>query len=109
MRGDRPIMVLRARVKPEARDAFLHWFRRDHLAEVANIPGVVAVRSGHTAGGTFLGLYTFESSDTVQTALGSPEAIAARAGWEAWAPRLDELFIELWAPMSPIAIFHSLS
>jgi hypothetical protein len=102
-------MLLRARTKGEASARFARWFRAVHLGDVARIPGVATVRSGRTTRGTLLGFYGFESGETVQMALSSPEAAYARGTWEQWAPHLEELSIEIWARLGPLSIFQSRS
>jgi hypothetical protein len=106
MNDDRPFLLLRARVKEEERDRFAKWFRAVHLHDVERIPGIVAVQSGRLAGGTHIGFYSFESSDTVQGALASPEAAYARGTWERWAPHMEELAIEIWAALGPLGLYH---
>lgn len=103
----RPFLLLRARPKAAVRDRFAWWFRTTHLRDVANIPGIGGVESGRTAGGVHLGFYAFESSEHVQAALSSPQAAYARGTWEQWAPDLEELLIEIWAPLAPLPLYHS--
>jgi hypothetical protein len=100
-------MLLRAGIQPAAREQFLPWFREVHLRDVSKIPGVVEVQGGHTRAGTLLGFYTFESGEAVQPALASPQASYARGTWEQWSGLLDELSIELWAPLAPLALYES--
>src|SRR5229473_1302877 len=107
MTGDRPFMLLRARIDEKSRDRFAAWFRNVHLQDVGRIPGIAGVNSGRTRGGTLLGFYTFSGSETVQEALSSPQAAYARGTWEQWAPHLEELAIEIWAPLSPLPVYHS--
>ncbi|MCC6381014.1 MAG: hypothetical protein IT304_00820 [Dehalococcoidia bacterium] len=109
MRGDTPFMLLRARTKPGAAARFDRWFREVHLRDVEKIPGVVSVRGGRTAGGTQLGLYEFAAAEVVQAALGSPEAAYARGTWEQWAGDLEELLIEMWAPVGPALLFREMN
>ena len=107
MTGDRPYMLLRARTNERSREKFAAWFRSVHLQDVSRIPGIAAVTSGRTAGGTHLGFYSFEASDSVQDALSSPQAAYARGTWEQWAPHLEELAIEIWTPLAPLPLYHS--
>jgi len=104
-----PMMLLRARPKPEERERFSVWFREVHLRDIQNIPGIVSVETGTTAAGTKLGFYAFESSEVVQAALSSPQAAYARGTWQQWAPHLDELLIEIFAPLFPLPIYQSRS
>jgi hypothetical protein len=107
MNNRSPVMLLRARPKPDAASRFAKWFRAVHLADVGRIPGVSAVQGGHTPGGTWFGFYTFEDSEQMQAALQSAEAAYARGTWEQWAPHLEELSIEVLAPVGPLPIFNS--
>lgn len=109
MNDELPFLLVRARPKPGVRERFEPWFRQVHLRDVANIPGIVRIRSGFTPQGTALGFYSFESNEAVQTALGSSQAAYARGTWERWAPELDELLIEIFAPLFPLPIYHSAS
>ena len=102
-----PFLLVRARAKPEARDRFRTWFRDVHLRDVGRIPGMERLQTGQTAGGTMLGIYSFESTDAVEGALGSPEASYARGTWEQWARDLEELHIEMFAPLFPLPIYQS--
>jgi hypothetical protein len=106
MVDDRPFMLLRARVRPEARDGFARWFRESHLADVRNIPGINGVRGAVTGNGTRLGFYSFENGEAVQSALSSPEAAYARGTWEQWATQLEELGFEIWTPLGPLPMYH---
>ncbi|MBI5946847.1 MAG: hypothetical protein HY875_01755 [Chloroflexi bacterium] len=103
----RPFLLLRARPKAPERGRFEEWFRDSHIPAVRRIPGISGVEVGRTAGGTTLGIYMFESAEVVQAALSSPEAAYARGTWDAWTPHLDELLIEMWAPLVPLAIYQS--
>ena len=109
MNDGRPFILVRARPKPEAAERFGRWFREVHLPDVWKIPGIADIRSGRTSAGTWLGIYTFESTETVQATLGSPEAAYARGTWEQWAPDLEELQIEMFASLGALPIFQSRS
>jgi hypothetical protein len=102
-----PVLLVRARVKPEVRRRFRAWYRDVHLRDVRRIPGITTVQWGETAAGTHLGMYTFESSEVVQAALASPQAAYARGTWDQWAGNLDELLVELFAPLLPMPMFNS--
>ena len=107
MTGDRPFMLLRARANERNRERFAMWFRGVHLQDVLRIPGIAAVSSGTTKGGTHLGFYSFHASESVQEALTSPQAAYTRGTWEQWAPHLEELAIEIWTSLSPLPLYHS--
>ncbi|MGI8925737.1 MAG: hypothetical protein ACR2HN_03700 [Tepidiformaceae bacterium] len=100
-------MLVRARAKEPERARFEQWFRRSHLEDVRRIPGIAETHTGRTAGGTTLGFYVFEGAEAVQGALGSAEAAYARGTWQAWAPHLEELAIEIFAPLLPMPIYRS--
>lgn len=110
MTGDpSPFMLLRARPRPGAEERFDAWFRAVHLEDVRRIPGISAVHSARTPGGTRLGFYAFADADSVQTALQSPQAAYARGTWEQWAPHLEELAIEIWATLFPMPMYRALN
>ena len=109
MNDSRPFMLLRARVHDDHRGEFDRWFEAVHLRDVARIPGIVAVRKGRNADGTRVAVYTFADTDTVQTALASPEAAYARGTWETWQPMLEELLIELWSAAFPIPLYRGIN
>lgn len=94
MRGEEPFILLRARVRGDP-DPFVAWFRREHLPEVARIPGMASVHWGMTRGGTILGVYRFRDVDAMQQSFGSAEAAHARAMWARWTDRLEEFSVEM--------------
>jgi hypothetical protein len=100
---------VRAKPLPEAASRFEQWFLHTHLKDVHQIPGIGEVRAGKTPAGTWLGLYSFHDADSVQVALSSPEAGYTRGTWTQWAGSLDELQIEIFAPLGPLPIFQSRS
>lgn len=106
-RDDGPFMLLRARPKPEARIPFDDWFATVHLAEVRRIPGITRAYGARTSGGTRLGLYYFADADAIGPALESAEAARARAGWAEWAPNLEELGMEIMAPLVTLPIYQA--
>ena len=107
MNNSAPFMLLRARPAEAIRPRFGAWFQHAHRGDVARIPGITSVTQGLTPAGTWLGIYTFASTDTVQAALSSPEAAYARGTWEQWGMELEELRIEIFAPLFPLAIYQS--
>ena len=109
MNDDTPFLLVRARPKPDTRAPFRRWFLSSHLSDVRSIPGISVIESGETAGGTTLGIYSFENVEAVQTALSSPQAAYARGTWEQWAGSLEELLIEIWAPVVPLPLFRNRS
>lgn len=100
-------MLLRARPSEEARPRFDPWFKQVHLRDVEKIPGISGVRSGVLPGGTHIGIYQFESAEALQAGLASPEAAYARGTWEQWAGELEELLLEMWSAVFPLAIYQS--
>lgn len=104
-----PMMLVRARPKPEARERFSEWLRQVHLKDIAKVPGIVDAQTGTTANGTSLAFYAFESTEVVQAALSSPQSAYARGTWQVWTPHLDELQVELFAPVFPLPIYQSRS
>jgi hypothetical protein len=99
MLSPEPFMLVRARPHADARERFERWFLDTHMADARRIPGISQVAAARTAGGTRLGIYAFESTDVVQTALSSPEAAYTRGTWAEWTPHLDELTLEIFAPL----------
>lgn len=106
MDAGHPFLLVRAVPYPEERDAFGRWFTRTHLADVRRIPGFGTVRHGRSHDGGFLGVYTFLDASKIQETLSSPEAAYARGTWETWARSLDELVVEVIAPLVPIRLYH---
>lgn len=104
-----PFMLVRARARAEARPRFAEWFRSVHLRDVGRIPGITTIQSGTTAGGTKLGFYSFAGADVIQGALSSPEASYARGTWDAWSNDLEELSIEIFAPLLSLPVYRALS
>lgn len=109
MDPEQPFMLLRARALEDQQERFAKWFRAVHLRDVERIPGIASVESARAPGGIHLGFYGFEGSHSVQAALSSPEAAYARGTWEQWAPHLEQLSIEIWAPLMPLPLYHSRS
>ncbi len=100
MRGEEPFILLRARVRGE-RQPFVDWFRREHLREVAKIPGVASVHWGQTRGGVLLGVYRFRDVNAMQQSFGSAEAASARAMWARWSDQLEEFSVEMQFALTP--------
>lgn len=109
MTGDRPFLLVRARPTPDAAPRFGDWFRTAHLHDVRAIPGFTDIKAGRTDGGAWIGIYTFDSAESVQASLASPEAAYARGTWEQWTGDLEELLIEMFAPLGPLPIYQSRS
>jgi hypothetical protein len=105
----RPFMLVRARAKGAVRAEFDRWFDQVHLKDVVKIPGISGVLQGRNVDGTRLAVYSFESTDSLQPALASPQAAYARGTWEQWQPNLEELLIELWSAAFPIALYQSIN
>lgn len=100
----RPILLVRARVDPARLDEFARWHRRVHLPKVLAIPGIVRagrLRIADPLPGLHLMVYEFAEENVIQAALASEEAMAARQDWEPWAAHLQELSIEILAPLAP--------
>ena len=106
MQRDLPFLLVRATPLPDARATFDRWFREVHLRDARRVPGFKSVEASLTRDGAFIGIYTLADPDTVQEALGSPEAMYARGAWEQWASRLRELVVEMYAPLPPMRVFE---
>jgi hypothetical protein len=102
-----PFLLVRAVPLPEERDAFGQWFAHTHLRDVQRIPGFKSIEHARTREGAYLGFYTFKEAEMVQSTLSSPEAAYARGTWEQWAARLEELVVEIFAPLVPLPLYHS--
>ncbi|MDZ7727651.1 MAG: hypothetical protein U5Q44_05320 [Dehalococcoidia bacterium] len=85
-------------------DEFAHWFTTVHLRDVRRIPGFTTIEYGQTPSGAWLGFYTFESADSVNETLSSPEAAYSRGTWEQWAMALEELVVEMLVPVPPVSL-----
>lgn len=109
MDNDQPMMLLRARIHADVCEEFDRWFKSTHLEEVRAIPGIVEVRAGTAPDGLRLGIYFFINADSVQPALASPAAVAARASWERWQPHLQEMSVEFWAAVTPTPLFEEIN
>lgn len=107
MDPSRPFLLVRAVPLPGHEDRFAEWWANVHLLDATRIPGFVTVEHAQTPGGAFLGIYTFQSAESVQQTLSSPEAAYARGTWEQWAGQLEELVVEMFAPLSPMVMYHS--
>ncbi len=104
-----PLMLLRARPAPAIRTEFEPWFRTVHMKDVSRIPGIIEARSARTAAGTHLGFFTFESAEVVQSAMASAEAAAARSAWERWGNNLEELHVEIFAPLFSLPMYRTVN
>lgn len=102
-----PFLLVRAVPLPGHEVAFAAWWDDVHLRDAYRIPGFATIEHSKTPGGAFLGVYTFESAQAVQQTLSSPEAAYARGTWEQWAGQLEELVVEMFAPLGPMPMFHS--
>lgn len=104
-----PLMLLRARPSAAIRAEFEPWFRTVHMRDVERIPGITNARSARTVGGTFLGFFTFADADVVQAAMASAEAAAARESWSRWERDLEELHIEMFAPLLSLPMYRTVN
>jgi hypothetical protein len=102
-----PFLLLRARPMPEDINEFRAWFRKVHIPDARKVPGFSQIEVAETKAGTFMAFYTFANVESVQQALASPQAAYARGTLEQWAPRLEELLIEMFSPLGPLPIFSS--
>jgi hypothetical protein len=102
-----PFMLVRARLTGERRQEFAAWFQGVHVRDIRRIPGVTGVRYGRTPGGTWLGLYSFRDAEAVQAALASPEAAYARGTWEQWGDGVEEISLEIFAPLAPLPLYRA--
>lgn len=109
MKNDTPFLLVRARPRADSEQRFAEWFRNVHLRDARQIPGIAQVEAFHTPGGARLAFLTFANTESVQAALSSPQAAYARGTWEQWAGHLEELLVEIWAPLYPLPIYQSTS
>lgn len=104
-----PTLIVRARLAPELMVEFEAWHDATHLPNVLAIPGVVGarrVRGASQIPGTHQMEIEFEDGASVEAALASEEARRARNDWTQWTARLQELSIEIYAPLSPMPRYH---
>lgn len=90
-------------------DEFEAWYAATHLPHVLDVPGIVRaqrVRGPNDQEGSHLMVFEFADSAAVQPALSSQEAQRAREDWDRWRQHLQELSIEIYAPLSPIEPYH---
>lgn len=108
MIGSKPYLVVRANLDPAIVDEFERWYRETHLPHVMEIPGIVrAYRSDWGRGASnWTVLYEFDSEETVEDALNSPQARVARSDWERWLPHVSELMVEVYASLAPLPTYH---
>ncbi len=107
--NSRPTLIVRARLAPELMVEFEAWHDATHLPNVLAIPGVVGarrVRGASQIPGTHQMEIEFEDGASVESALASEEAQRARRDWTQWTARLQELSIEIYAPLSPMPRYH---
>lgn len=107
--NQRPTLWVRARISPALMDEFEAWHAQTHLPHVLDIPGIVRarrVRGAHDLAGTHLMMFEFVDDSAVQPALASQEAQRARQDWDRWRADLQELSIEIYAPLGPIDTYH---
>ena len=104
----RPVLVVRANIEPSIMDEFVRWYETEHLPHVMGIPGVIkAYRSRcHRRGINWTALYQLSDDASVQKVISSQEADRARRDWERWLPHVQELSVEIYAPLGPIPTFH---
>jgi hypothetical protein len=100
---------VQARLAASVIDEFEAWHAATHLPHVLQIPGIVAarrVRRPSDLPGTHIMLYEFRNESAVQPALASAQAQLARRDWDRWHAHLEELSIEIYAPLGPIETYH---
>ncbi len=104
----KPFLVVRAKVEAAIMDEFVRWYVAEHLPHVMEIPGVVrAYRSQcHRRGINWTTLYELADDSSVQVVITSVEADRARREWERWMPHVEELTVEIYAPLGPIPGYH---
>ena len=104
----RPFLVVRASIEPAIMDEFVRWYEGEHLPHVMEIPGVVrAYRSRcRRPGINWTALYELSDEASVQAVIASQEADRARRDWERWLPHVQDLSVEIYAGLGPLASFH---
>ena len=101
-------MVVRSAVAAAVQDRFRHWYTSVHIRDVLSIPGVdsYAFVTGLPRN-RMITVYQFSDELAVQAALNSPQAFYARGTWEQWRQHLQELSVEIYAPLSAsVAVRH---
>lgn len=104
----RPFLIVRASVEQSIMDDFICWYESVHLPHVMQIPGVIrAYRCNcHRRGVNWTALYELADEASVRPAIASKEADLARRDWERWLPHVQELSVEVYTALGPVATFH---
>jgi uncharacterized protein (TIGR02118 family) len=111
----RPVLVVRARVRPERLEEFRRWYRSVQLPHALKIPGVVGYRGlqhGEKAPAStpnLLSLFIFADEEALRTGLRSPEAARARQDWAAWSDDVRGLSIQVYSTVDARATIRNLN
>lgn len=111
----RPVLVVRARVRPERLAEFRSWYRSVQLPHALKIPGVVGYRGfsrgerAPASGPNVLSLFIFADEEALRTGLRSPEAARARQDWAVWSEEVRGLTIQVYAAIDSRAAVRNLN
>ena len=108
MLGSKPYLLVRANLDPAMMEEFQRWYGEIHLPHMMDIPGIIrAYRTDWTRGTTnWAAFYEFDTEESIQEALASPQSRVARLDWERWLPHVSELTVEVYASLSPLPTYH---
>ena len=112
--GDRPVLVVHARLDEAAFPDFRRWYRAVHLPHVLAIPGVTSTHARIKPSGgrwdspiNWLTIFEFAADTDIQAALQSSQAQRARDDWTIWSEKqVGDLSIEVYAPLAAHIMFH---
>lgn len=111
----RPLLVVRARVRPERLEEFRRWYRSVQLPHALAIPGIVGYRGMTRApqapdsGPNLLSVFIFADEEAVRSGLRSAEAARARQDWAAWSDDVRGLSIQVYAAVNARATIRHLN
>ena len=103
-----PFLLVRARIDPAAFPRFIRWYYGTLQPHMLAIPGIVAAHAVIRRGedNVWLRIYEFAGEGEVQAALESDEARQARDDWAKWSEHVEDLSIEVYAPLAAAAVLH---
>jgi len=103
-----PLLLVRARIDRSAFPEFIRWYHAILRPHILAIPGIAqahaVVSQGENA--QWLRLYEFAGEGEIQAALDSAEARRVHDDWEQWSEHVQDLSIEVYAPLSAAVLLH---
>ena len=105
----KPAIVVTARLNPDVMEKFEIWHRQTHLPHILAIPGIVAarrIRHPREIPGTHQMRFELEDEQAIQRVMGSAEAQIAQRDWTEWASDMQELSVQIYTTLGPLAQYH---